>query len=716
MRLLCLLTILALWPLQLAVAQVPNGNLVKNGGFEEALPAGGWVLDVAAAGQGIGGNSVYGVHAGRRSLRLVPNSQNRTYFEGPSLGFAQTLPAKDLRGKSIYFGGWVRVVGKATAIIRMLVRLDNGRLLNREVRLNIEQPNPVRVRDIVPIPADGEISVLAIATVVEGTSGNAFFDDVFATPEMPGDWPAGTGDPEPDLPLTATISVQAGSVVRTIPPTLFGHNMEFQYGGNAILDESTGRLNPDLVRLGSELGTTMLRFPAGFFSDYYHWTDGIGPPGTRPITRSMPGGSFTSHLFGTDEALAYADAIGAQLLITVNAGTGTPREAADWVRYVNQNGQRVKYWEVGNELYVDLSALDPGSPALTPEQYGERFVAFADAMREADPSIKIGAILDHKFSRSTFRPFPDWAKKVMLAGKGKIDFVAVHNGFAPSLGTEFTYNVRQVYSTMLATSVLVKESLAELGREIDTVLGPEGAKIEIAVTEWAPLFDTDPKSAFLDHPKTLASALYCASLLKTFVEDPRTTSAQAYKLVDALELGWIGLRNGAFAPKASYYAMQMFTKHFGTVLIDSKTTSPGYEARSLGWVDAVPFVPYLESLSSLNEDGSKMYILAINKSTSRNVASKLSWTGFCAEPQARTWNLAGTSPDANTGTQLWARDGLQWAPQAEFQPNGRFNLGGPNEIWVDPETTQVNPSGTDYLFPAFSVTAIELTRSKGGCS
>ena len=41
--------------------------------------------------------------------------------------------------------------------------------------------------------------------------------------------------------------------------------------------------------------------------------------------------------FGTDEFLRFCKLIGAEPQIALNLGTGTPREAAEWVRYVNQH-------------------------------------------------------------------------------------------------------------------------------------------------------------------------------------------------------------------------------------------------------------------------------------------------------------------------------------------------------------------------------------------
>ena len=700
---------------QTAIPVIP-GNLVQNAGFELGLPAGGWSLSAAVAPEGIGGNSVFGVHTGRHSLRLVPNNTNKTFFDGGSYGFGQLLDSSNVRGVPLYFGGWVRSDGGAIPIIRVLVQLKTGETYYRQIRITTAPTQPTRVRDIMDVPDSDQISLLIFSCETEGTGGSAFFDDVFATTQLPTDWKAAFGDPDPGDALVATVAIQASQVVRQIPPEVFGQNMEYIYDGNGIWDSSQNQVNPDMQRLGSDLGVGILRFPGGFFSDAYHWTDGVGPVGLRPITLSQPGGNYSNNGFGTDEALAYAASIGSKLLITVNARTGTPQEAADWVRYVNNGTRRVDYWEVGNELYVDLTSLDPSATPVGPEDYANRFLAYAQAMRAVDPSIKIGAILDFKYSEATYRPYPDWTDKVLKIAGPQIDFVAVHNAFAPALGADAGWNVRTVYASMLAAPLLVKNSLADLSKKITSIMGRDGDRIQVAVTEWAPLFATDLSSRFLDHPKTLGAALYAASILKTIVEDPRTAIGDAFKLVDALELSWIGVRNGVLTPKAPYYAMQLFTQHFGPALVSNQTISPGYEARSIGWIDAVPFVPYLETVASKSADGTSLYIIGINKHFDRNIDAKISWQGFCAQPGGAAWNLDGNGIDANTGTQLFSGiNGTSWAPQATDGQYGRFYSGGPGEIWVDQMDVQSSGSSLDFTFPAHSVTAIQLTGVSAAC-
>lgn len=77
---------------------------------------------------------------------------------------------------------------------------------------------------------------------------------------------------------------------------------------------------------------------------------------------------------------------GAQAQICVNYGTGTPEEAAAWVRYANvQKKLGIRYWQVGNELD---GAWEEGGP-VDARQYAAKFLAYAKAMKAVDPSILV---------------------------------------------------------------------------------------------------------------------------------------------------------------------------------------------------------------------------------------------------------------------------------------------------------------------------------------
>lgn len=73
-------------------------------------------------------------------------------------------------------------------------------------------------------------------------------------------------------------------------------------------------------------------------------------------------------------------------LICVNYGTGTPEEAAAWVKHANIDRKLgIKFWEIGNEMD---GVWEEGGP-VTARQYANKYIAFVKAMKAVDPSIVV---------------------------------------------------------------------------------------------------------------------------------------------------------------------------------------------------------------------------------------------------------------------------------------------------------------------------------------
>lgn len=160
--------------------------------------------------------------------------------------------------------------------------------------------------------------------------------------------------------------------------------------------------DPDVIRLLRESRLPLLRWPGGNFVSGYHWEDAVGPVERRPTLPNYAWGSVELNTFGTDEFLAFCRAVGCEPMICVNAGSGTPAEAARWVEYCNgpatspmgrlraANGHpapyAIRHWEVGNELWGRWQYH-----WSTAAGYVDRFRQFAAAMRAADPSITLYA-------------------------------------------------------------------------------------------------------------------------------------------------------------------------------------------------------------------------------------------------------------------------------------------------------------------------------------
>jgi hypothetical protein len=77
---------------------------------------------------------------------------------------------------------------------------------------------------------------------------------------------------------------------------------------------------------------------------------------------------------------------GAQPMICVNYGGGTPQEAAAWVHYANVvKHYGIRRWQIGNEIAGDW---EDGGP-VSARQYATRFAAYAKAMKAADSTIQV---------------------------------------------------------------------------------------------------------------------------------------------------------------------------------------------------------------------------------------------------------------------------------------------------------------------------------------
>ncbi|TYB54750.1 alpha-L-arabinofuranosidase [Nonomuraea sp. PA05] len=277
------------------------------------------------------------------------------------------------------------------------------------------------------------------------------------------------------------VTVNARAALATVPETGLGTN-------HAIWDSNLG--TNETADLLKDAGMKVLRYPGGSYSDIYHWADHTAPGGYV-----APDTDFDTFMRGVRRT-------GAQPMVTANYGTGTAEEAAAWVRHANiTKGYGVKYWEIGNENYGNGhygSAWEADNHAdKSPNEYARHVVAYSDAMKAVDPTIKIGAVL------TTPANWPDaivaagdsgtWNKTVLSTAGSKIDFVILH--WYPG-ALDKTGHVPDMIQ-------LTREQIAEYA-------GPGSERIGIAMTE----FNTGSNSNGTNtQPGALAAADAYATLL-----------------------------------------------------------------------------------------------------------------------------------------------------------------------------------------------------------
>jgi len=686
------------------------GNLLTNPGFEDAsggVPA-GWVLDPKFASRGQ-------VSVENSALKLAPNSRNNRKEEPFSVG--QLIAAAPVRGRRLTVRTSMRTEGGAAAFT-LVFALAKGRPVGQAVFTQTDStPQFVSQEGSLDVPSQAEQIIFSCAT--NSTEGAVWFKDLYLGG---GDAPQAAAAPRARSvgELTASAVIDAAKTIRTIPKELFGTNIEWVRNGNGVWDQRAGEPRPEMARLARELGVTMVRYPGGGFADYYHWRQGVGK--SRPTVKNVLDPGSSPIWFGTAELMKFCRAIDAVPMLTANVVTGTAEEAAAWVAYCNRPGDPerakdgsaepfgVKYWEIGNEQYIKNTPTAginaPMDAHLSSDAYIRKFREYARAMKQADPSILTGAIGGLNFGRYTLVHDNNWNRALLQQAGAQIDFLAIHNGYAPLVVAEpkppsFT----DTYRAMLAFPTQVERNLQDIDRQIRSHVPSEPDRISIAVTEWGPLFAFLPDNPWVDHCKTLGSAMYVAGMMQAFLRSPRVGIATFFKFTDDSFGGWV---TAGGQPKATYYALQMFTQHFGTRLVSTTTTSPGYSNKAVGMVAAASDVPYLDLVSSLSADGSKLHVIAVNRNMDDAVKTRLELRSFRPAGSGTAWVLTAPSLDANNGRDVV---GSGWAKQVSADREPLFSRGAPNAVAPQQQPVSEVAASFSYTFAPRSVTALQLTRA-----
>jgi alpha-N-arabinofuranosidase len=516
---------------------------------------------------------------------------------------------------------------------------------------------------------------------------------------------------------TATVTIDANSTLKTVDKHVYGSNVEWFHDGNFIWNAAAGANNTLLTARAKALGVSLLRFPGGTLADYYHWRNGIGPIASRPISpHGMDAGSSANN-FGLHEFMNFCRSTGADPMLQVNVVTGTASEAADWVNYSNasQNTERaangsaapfgISSWEVGNEQYLPNWPGTLSQSILTADEYVSRLIAYTNAMKAADPTIKVGAVGGKNFGRYALMADDNWNATLLQKAAPYIDFLSVHNAYGPMVLQPDAQSFWDVYGAMLAFPKLVGDNLATINRQIVQYAPAYANKIKIGVTEWGPLFDVSPSNPYVGHAKTLGSGVFTASMVKTFLLADRVTLANLFQLTSPLFLGSI---NWDGVVKPSYFAMQMYANYFGTTLVSTLVDSPTYNSVAVGTVDAVQGVPYLEAISSVSADRKKVYVMVINKNWSSGITTTIQLKNFAARSSGTAHVMTAPSIDANNGNDLPAIPGVVWAQQRTAPVNSMFNLGAPGTVAIVDSSFAVS-STIRYTAQAMSVSVLEFT-------
>ncbi|HLW67139.1 MAG TPA: alpha-L-arabinofuranosidase C-terminal domain-containing protein [Gemmataceae bacterium] len=276
---------------------------------------------------------------------------------------------------------------------------------------------------------------------------------------------------------TARLAFSGDDTNATISIAFRGPGTLWIDSASLMPEKTVGGWRPDVVEAVRALKPGIIRFGGSALDDpslgTFDWRDTLGDPDRRMPFRAW--GGLQPAGAGLEEIVQFCKAVGAEPLLCVRVSGKTPRDAAEQVQYFNgpadspmgklraKNGHAepygVIYWQVGNEL---------GGA-----EYEAKLPAFCEAMKAADPKIKL---LSSYPSENVLKQAGRW-----------LDFICPHHyGCADLAGKE-----RNLLD--------LKEMIARLGG---------GRPIKVAVTEWNTTGgDWGPPRAML---WTLDNALACS--------------------------------------------------------------------------------------------------------------------------------------------------------------------------------------------------------------
>jgi alpha-L-arabinofuranosidase len=323
-------------------------------------------------------------------------------------------------------------------------------------------------------------------------------------------------------------------------------------GPDSTIPNTRGIRN-DVVSALKALKVPNVRWPGGCFADEYHWRNGIGPQRVAALNPNW-GGVIEPNTFGTHEFMDFLDQIGAEAYISINVGSGTPREAAEWLEYMTAaqptalakertaNGHSAPYrianlgignesWACGGNMTADYY--------LSQLKIYTRFVRnFNPTQQDKDQMLKIAV-----GPGGSGPEWIEWTETIMKAypkhdWSWDISGLSMHNYTVgdwrhkfPSMGFGETE-----YSRMLK-STLAMENLINTHSAIMDKYDPE-KKVALIVDEWgawyAPLPGSNP--GFLVQQNSLRDAILAALNLNIFARHAdRVRGANIAQMINVLQ-------------------------------------------------------------------------------------------------------------------------------------------------------------------------------------
>jgi alpha-N-arabinofuranosidase len=358
----------------------------------------------------------------------------------------------------------------------------------------------------------------------------------------------------------ARLSVDVSKPGAKIDRNIFGQFAEHLgsgiYGGIWVGPDSpipnTRGIRNDVVAALRAIKVPNVRWPGGCFADDYHWRKGVGPIANRPATLNPNwGGVIETNAFGTDEFMDFVSQIGAEAYLSINVGSGTPQEAAEWLEYMTAaqptalakeraaNGHpapyKIAFLGIGNESWAC-------GGNMTADYYLSQLKVYSRFVRNYNPAQE-GANQMLKIGVGPGDPGVEWTEAIMKGYQGRpwswdINGLSLHSYTVvkwPPAYASVGFGIPE-YSQMLKSTLEMEDLVSKNSAAMDKY-DPQ-KKVALVVDEWgawlAPLPGSNP--AFLVQQNSLRDAILAATNLNIFARHAdRVRMANIAQMINVLQ-------------------------------------------------------------------------------------------------------------------------------------------------------------------------------------
>jgi alpha-N-arabinofuranosidase len=458
------------------------------------------------------------------------------------------------------------------------------------------------------------------------------------------------------------LSVDASQAGAKIDRNIFGQFAEhlghgiyegIWVGPDSAIPNTRGIRN-DVVAALKALKVPNVRWPGGCFADEYHWRKGIDAQRTVTLNPNW-GGVTEPNSFGTHEFMDFLDQIGSEGYLSVNVGSGTPREAAEWLEYMTTdqpttlakeraaNGHpapwRVGYLGIGNESW-DCGGNMTADYYLSQLKIYSRFVRnFNPAQQDQQQMLKIAV--------GPGGPETEWTETIMKAWEHHhwswdINGLSVHSYTVPRWPPSYKsvgFGEAE-YGEILKTTLQMEDLVGKQSAVMDKY-DPQ-KKVALVVDEWgawyAPLPGTNP--GFLAQQNSMRDAILAALNLNIFARHAdRVRMANIAQMVNVLQ-AMILTDKEKMVLTPTYYVFKMYVPFQGATFVPVAFNAGTYTHGDIS-------LPRVDAIAAKDTTG-KLWLEVTNLDPNQPVEVEASLAGITAKSAAGETLTAPRVDSVNT--------------------------------------------------------------------